>query len=336
MLQISVVVARVARVWTDEPPGINRQASRIAEKIVGSMSAASRTGVTVGIDAGGSSTRARAVDQGVVVHEGTGGPGNPIAADPSTLRTSYGTALAGCPPAARVVACVSGAGGAIERDQIHKLLAELLPGAQVQVRPDYVAAVAAAPEGTDVTIIAGTGSLICSRTAGGTFAVSGGRTWILGDHGSAARLGRTMLEWYCNDPDAAHGEFARPVAGAVGDSDWRQIVKLIRAAANPAVLLARAAPILTEAAQAGHPWATERLDAELALLATATLRHLDRHVQGRDPVRAALAGGVWTSSQAVSAFTAALTRLGPPCVLAAPSRLSPLDGAVRLAANLDS
>lgn len=194
------------------------------------MSAANPTGVVVGIDAGGSSTRARAVDRGAVVHEGVGGPGNPIAADRQTLLDSYGAALAGCPPARRVVACVSGAGGAAERDQIRALLTELLPGARIEVHPDYVAAVAAAPDRTDVTVIAGTGSLICSRSTDGTFAVSGGRTWILGDHGSAARLGRALLEWYCNDPDSAHGEFAPHVARAVGDSDWRQIVKLIRAA----------------------------------------------------------------------------------------------------------
>jgi N-acetylglucosamine kinase-like BadF-type ATPase len=310
------------------------------------VSAANLTGAVVGIDAGGSSTRARAVDRGVVVHEGIGGPGNPIMANRQTLLDSYGAALAGCPPAARVVACVSGAGGAAERDQLQALLAELIPSARIDVRPDYVAAVAAAPEGTDVTIIAGTGSLICSRKTGGTFAVSGGRTWILGDHGSAARLGRSLLEWYCNDPDAAQGEFAGRVASAVGDSDWRQIVKLIRAAANPGALLARAAPILTEAAQTGHPWAIERLDAELALLAAATMRHIHRHVRPRDtapagtspvdPVRIALAGGVWTSGLATSRFTAALSRLSPPSVLAAPSRLSPLDGAVRLAETLDS
>ncbi len=34
--------------------------------------------VTVGIDAGGSSTRARAVHDGAIMHEGTGGPGNPV------------------------------------------------------------------------------------------------------------------------------------------------------------------------------------------------------------------------------------------------------------------
>ncbi len=70
-------------------------------------------------------------------------------------------------------------------------------------------------------------------------------------------------------------------------------------------------------------------------LAAATMRHIDRFFKTRDTVQAALAGSVWASPAATAGFTAALSRLGPPSVLAAPSRLSPLDGAVRLAANLD-
>jgi hypothetical protein len=57
----------VARGWTDKVPETNRKAVR---KHV--VSAANPTGVVVGIDAGGSSTWARAVDRGVVVHEGVG------------------------------------------------------------------------------------------------------------------------------------------------------------------------------------------------------------------------------------------------------------------------
>jgi hypothetical protein len=93
MLQVSGVVKWVARGWTDKVPETNRKTGR---KHV--MSAANPTGVVGGIDAGGSSTWARAVDRGVVVHEGIGGPGNPIAADRQALRASYGAALAGCPP----------------------------------------------------------------------------------------------------------------------------------------------------------------------------------------------------------------------------------------------
>lgn len=83
--------------------------------------------VIVGIDAGGSSTRARALRRGVLVHEGAGGPGNPLVAGPETIRASYRAALDGCPAAARVAACVSGSGGDPERAQVAALLASGSP-----------------------------------------------------------------------------------------------------------------------------------------------------------------------------------------------------------------
>jgi hypothetical protein len=61
-------------------------------------------GVVVGIDAGGSSTRVRALLSGATIYEGTGGPGNPLMADQETIRASYHAALAGCPDAARIAA----------------------------------------------------------------------------------------------------------------------------------------------------------------------------------------------------------------------------------------
>ena len=140
------------------------------------------TGLVVGIDAGGTSTRARAVRHRQIVHEATSGPGNPLAVDSVTMEASYHAALADCPPPAHVAACVAGAGGQEEQGRIAELLMARFPGAQVRVEPDFVAALLAAPAGTDVCVIAGTGSVICSATDGG-FAVSGGQGWILGDHG---------------------------------------------------------------------------------------------------------------------------------------------------------
>lgn len=142
-----------------------------------------------GIDAGGSSTRARALERSAPVFEGVGGPGNPLMAGPETIRASYQAALDGCPAAARVAVCVSGGGGEAQRAQIAALLADRFPYADVHVAPDYVAAFMAAPLGSDLCIVAGTGSVVCSRAADGSFPVSGGRGWILGDHGGAARLG---------------------------------------------------------------------------------------------------------------------------------------------------
>jgi N-acetylglucosamine kinase-like BadF-type ATPase len=288
----------------------------------------------VGIDAGGSSVRVRAVSAaGLTLFEGTGGPGNPVVASDGALRASYAAALAGCPEAARIVACVSGTQSADQRQRVGALLADLTSCREIAVRPDYVAAMKAAPDGTDVLVIAGTGSLVCSRGDDGAYRLSGGRGWILGDHGSAARLGRAALEWYCDDPGAPASEFAAQVAEAVGSADWRQIVRLVSSAASPPELLARAAPVLTTAARAGQDWALTQLSAEMSGLAATTSRHIGRHGPGRGLVEVALAGGVWQSDVARRCYQSALERLGPPPVRLTRSRLSPLDGAVALAAH---
>lgn len=293
--------------------------------------------IVVGIDAGGSATRARAVAAGRVIHEGRGGPGNPLATGPDALAASYLAALAGCPEPARVAACVSGAGGLPQRTQVELLLAGRFPSASIQVVPDYVAAVLAAPAGTDVIVIAGTGSVVCSAAPDGGYAVSGGRGWILGDRGSAARLGQAALEWFCEEP-GRDPELARMVRECVGLADWRDIVGALAASVHPSALLARAAPVLTRSAEQGSAWAAARLEAEMAALARATARHIERHLSpsghaGR--VRVALAGGVWASPAARSAFAAALAEqpASSAALLAGP--VDPLDGATRLASAAD-
>ncbi|MGI9009434.1 MAG: BadF/BadG/BcrA/BcrD ATPase family protein [Streptosporangiaceae bacterium] len=298
------------------------------------MSEAIATGqVAVGIDAGGSATRARAVAAGRVVFEGHGGPGNPLAATADVLTASYRAALAGCPEPARIAACVSGAGGTPQREQISGLLADLFPAAAICVVPDYAGAWLAAPEGTDAVVIAGTGSAVCSLAPDGGHDVSGGRGWILGDRGSAARLGQAVLEWFCDDSESDPA-----IAGLVGDclglTDWRQIVRALAASANPAALLARAAPALTGAAASGSDWAAATLSAEMGALGATTAGHIERHLRPGAEVRIALAGGVWTSPAARTAFLAALTgaRAASRVILSWP--VEPLNGAVGLASTM--
>ena len=290
--------------------------------------------VVVGIDAGGSSTRARAIRRGAVVYEGSGGPGNPLTADSQTVRASYRGALAGCPAAARVAACVAGTGGAAQRNQIADLLAGRFPGADIQVVPDYVAAFLAAPPGTDACIVAGTGSVVCSRAADGGYRVSGGRGWILGDHGSAARLGRAALEHFVTHPANVPASFAAAVGEIFGDDDWRTVVRAVQTARNPAPLLARAAPLLTAAAETQQRWATEQLDAEMMALAATAARHIEQHIHGRPVVHVALCGGVWASQIARSSLSSALERAGSCRVTVTRSPGDPIEGAVRLAGSI--
>jgi N-acetylglucosamine kinase-like BadF-type ATPase len=297
----------------------------------GPASGESQDVVVVGIDAGGSSTRARAVRCGAVIHEGAGGPGNPLVAGPETIHDSYQAALDGCPAATRVAACVSGGGGDAQRAQIAALLSGRFPGAVVHVAPDYIAAFLAAPLGSDVCIVAGTGSVVCSRAADGSFLVSGGRGWILGDHGGAARLGRAALEHYVAD---AGGVPAASVLQIFGGSDWRFIVRTVHGMPNPAPLLARAAPLLTSAAEDGQRWAVEHLEAEMTALAVTAARHIEQHLAGTSSVRVALSGGVWSSRAARSALAAALEQTSRRPVTVTRSLADPLDGAIRLAESL--
>jgi N-acetylglucosamine kinase-like BadF-type ATPase len=290
--------------------------------------------VVVGIDAGGSGTRARAVRQGAVIYEGSGGPGNPLTADPETVRDSYRMALAGCPAAARVAVCASGTGGQAQRAQIAGLLAGRFPGADIHVAPDYVAAFLAAPQGTDACIVAGTGSVVCSRAGDGGYRVSGGLGWILGDHGSAARLGRAALEHFVSYPATVPASFAAAAGEIFGDGDRRSVVRAVQTARNPAPLLARAAPLLTAAAETGQRWATEQLDTEMTALAATAARHIEQHIPGTPEVHVALCGGVWASRIARSSLTSAMARASGRRVIVTRSLSDPVDGAVRLAGSV--
>jgi N-acetylglucosamine kinase-like BadF-type ATPase len=290
--------------------------------------------VVLGIDAGGSRTRARATRHGKVIYEGAGGPGNPFTTDLETLHASYLAALGGCPLPARVAACVSGAGRESRRAQITALLTDRFPGADVLVVPDYVAAFLAAPAGTDVCVVAGTGSVVCSEAADGTYPVSGGQGWILGDHGSATRLGRAALEQFVADPASANPSFTVAVEREFGASDWRLVVSAVSSARNPAPLLARAAPLLTAAAESSVPWAVDCLDAEMTTLAATAAGHIERHLSGAAELSVALSGGVWSSPLARSALIAALAQRCRCPVRVTRSSRDPVEGAVRLAARM--
>jgi N-acetylglucosamine kinase-like BadF-type ATPase len=290
-----------------------------------------RNDVAVGIDAGGSSTRARAVRGGTIVHEGAGGPGNPVMADRRTLHESYRAALAGCPSPSRVAACVSGTTHESKRAQVEDLLARRFPGAVVRVMPDYLGPLMAAPQGTDLCVVAGTGSVVCSRDAAGYCRVTGGHGWILGDHGSAARLGQAALEYFVADPDRASATLVGAVGQLFGRSDWRSVVRAVHNAPNPAPLLARAAPLLTRAAEDRVRWAAELLDEEMSRLAATAARHIEHYLPDRHELQVALSGGVWTSTAARASFIPALEQASGRHVVASRSPIDPLDGAVRLA-----
>ena len=226
--------------------------------------------LVVGIDAGGTATRARGVQDGTVVHDGLGGPANPNGCSPDTVRDSLERALDGCPEPTRIVASVAGARLPAGRELLQRVLRDLCPTAYIEVVPDYVAAFAACPAGTDVCVVAGTGSVVCSPAADGSLQISGGYGWLLGDHGSAAQLGKALLARYVEDPAALPSEVRAAIGDLLGTDDRRVLVQAIQTAPSPARALASAAPLLTRFAEAGHDFAREALRDGLDKLAVTT------------------------------------------------------------------
>jgi glucosamine kinase len=142
----------------------------------------------LGLDMGGSRTRARLVRDGATRAEATG---------PGTNITALGSAEVGRRLAAvlkdlgnpNVDACCAGAAGSEERrahQEVEHLLISLLQGARVRVVHDSRLVLAAANVDSGIALIAGTGSVAYGRNAAGAEARAGGWGWLLGDDGGGA------------------------------------------------------------------------------------------------------------------------------------------------------
>jgi N-acetylglucosamine kinase-like BadF-type ATPase len=168
--------------------------------------------LVVGLDAGGTRTRAvlAAADDGRVLRESTGGPGNAMTVPVPQLIDHLAEALAQVVPEgvrARVVAVTGGFAGATaasEEDpgtsRARKALTEALgrlgiPTVRVGVCSDIEAAFAAAP-GTPsdgLALVAGTGAVAMRITDRHATTTVDGDGWLLGDEGSGFWIGRSAV-----------------------------------------------------------------------------------------------------------------------------------------------
>lgn len=120
-----------------------------------------------------------------------------------------------------------------------------------------------------------------------------------------------------------------------GDADPLAVIGAVSRSPSPARLLARAAPLLTSAAEHGEQWAADLLEQEMATLAATAARHIREHVPAPVPALT-LSGGVWASRAAEAVFTAAARRLHPSPLIVTRSRSDPIEGAVCLAQSMAS
>jgi glucosamine kinase len=144
----------------------------------------------IGVDAGGSGSRAVVVRDGVVVARRDLGPINVL------LHADAVDRLAGAVTDAGAAAAGFGLAGLRSAEQARELTAELTrrTGARVAVGDDTDAALAGAFAGRPgIVVIAGTGSGAAGRDATGRTLRVGGHGFLLGDEGSAYWIGRAAV-----------------------------------------------------------------------------------------------------------------------------------------------
>ena len=182
-------------------------------------------GVMVGVDSGGSKTRAAVVNsQMEIISSATAGP-----AGLSTVgvRGAAGQVLAALDGALRgagaeadrslvtlLAVGAAGAGGQAESQRLEAALTQALPGVRVVVAGDAECALMGATAGQPgLLVVAGTGSIVLAQGPGGVVARAGGWGPLLGDDGGGFGLGREALRVALGERD--RGKAASPLARAV-------------------------------------------------------------------------------------------------------------------------
>ncbi|MEU4740210.1 BadF/BadG/BcrA/BcrD ATPase family protein, partial [Actinosynnema sp. NPDC023658] len=252
-------------------------------------------GFVVGLDAGGTSTRALVLDlDGTRLGAGVAGGANPNSHPPELaaahVRQALTAALDGV-DAAKVESGVLGMAGSskLTDPAVAALFEEAWSGAglrcPMRVITDCEAAFAtgtASPDGT--VLVAGTGSITARIENHELVSTAGGYGWLLGDEGSAFWLGREAVRatLVALERDALD-ELSTAVLAQAGVPDlprrdqWR---KLITAAnGGPPVALATYAPLVT--AHATAPSADRIMDAAVRVL--ADLAEATRAADDRTP-----------------------------------------------------
>ena len=263
------------------------------------------TFIVIGVDGGGSKTRAIvADDRGNAIADSVG-PGSavrPGQADASAqiIADVVRDALASCEMThvtPRVLCIgVAGAGREPERQDLWQAVMSRELADEVVIHSDFsVALDDAFGDGPGVLLISGTGSVAFGRSPAGTTARCGGWGPAFGDEGSGAWIGRRALSVVAAAADGREPETA--LTGAVlTAAQLNDSSELIGWAANAAPgTLATLAPVVLSVAESGDLRANAIVSLaveELALHVRALARQL--FVDERAAVPLALSGGMLT------------------------------------------
>ncbi len=259
------------------------------------------TVVAVGVDGGGTRTRAVAVDRkGREVGRAEGGaalvdPLRPAAAADTVetiVRQAVGSA-AGTLPVSAVWAGLAGAGSEAARAAVETALRDRGLAGSVTVGTDLRAAFHDAfPDTPGILVIAGTGSVATGRSERGEEMRVGGWGALLGDEGSAWRIGLEALRAAVRMSDGrAHPTGLLPaVIEAAGCSSAGQLPEWVAESAKARV--AALAPVVVTASDDGDAAAGHIIGEAVAELVDHAIALRDALAPWDGPADIVLGGGL--------------------------------------------
>jgi len=265
--------------------------------------------IAIGIDAGGSGTRALLSKGGARHAELAGGPANASAVGAAVAARTIADlvqAIAGGEAPDAIVAGAAGAGRPSVADMIARALRERFPQARISVGDDaWLALRAAIPRGPGIVLIAGTGSIAYAENPARenpSRARVGGAGYLLGDEGSAFAIGMAAVRLYVRvlDGRAQRDETTDLVARELAAPDRDALVAAIYDEPLIPARLAALAPSIVAFAGKGNRAATKIVQGaaqELADLVRAAAR--ETGLTDQNP-RIALAGGLFAENSLLS------------------------------------
>ncbi|MDQ1710457.1 MAG: hypothetical protein QOG49_1842 [Frankiaceae bacterium] len=260
----------------------------------------------LGVDAGGTGTRAVVVEAGTVVDRIEIGPLNVL------LHLDSAARLAALIEQTRVDGAGLGLAGVQSIGDAEAVLAALrtYTAVPVAVTDDSEAAVLGAFDGKPgAVVIAGTGSIACGRDAAGHVVRVGGHGFLFGDDGGGYWIGRECVRAALRAADGSGPPTrATAVVQQVYGDDVRDAVRRIHEAPTDRELLSCLVPLAAAAADDVIEEIFAQAAAHLVLLAQTLRKRL-----GAIPV--AMVGGVFKVPLVKAAFVAATDAVlpaGPP------------------------
>lgn len=295
--------------------------------------------VVLGLDAGGTKTRAVICDEtGQVLADVTAGAGNMDGVGQAVAQRSLREAVEAARTAAgnlTIDAAFAGLAGVVteqDREQATAMLAPALPGARLMIDHDCRVALAGGLSGRPgIVLIAGTGASCFGRNADGRAWLASGWGATFGDEGSGYWIAvegvRAALR--CHDGRGAKTSLGAVLWPALGISHPNDVLRYARSGAWKRPQIAALAPLVIEAASHGDQvaWSIVNQAADELSRAVDAVR---RAVGLTGSFETVLAGGLWRADVMVQAVGHKLSQVAPQGRIV-DAELPPARGAALLA-----